>query len=324
MNSEIKQQILDKIKEYDTVIISRHFLPDGDAIGSTKGLAAILRLTYPEKEIYVVNEDYSDHLAFLGGEDTINDGKYEGALGIVVDTGTADRMSNKKMGLCKELIKIDHHVDIRPYGDISWVEEFRSSACEMIADLYDTFKAELKIDVNAATYLYTGMVTDSGRFRFEGVCGETMRLAGILLDVGVNTERLFAELYLEDFEYLKFKSYVYQKMKQTENGVVYIYVDKKMQERFHLTVEQASAVVSSLEGVRGGIIWVAFIEKQDNIRVRLRSRFVSVNDLAQKYHGGGHDKAAGATVYSVKEMKALLKDADILIKDYKENNEGWI
>lgn len=324
MNLEIKQQILGKIKEYDTVIISRHFLPDGDAIGSTKGLAAILRLTYPEKEIYVVNEDYSDHLAFLGGEDAIDDCKYEGALGIVIDTGTADRMSNKKMELCKELIKIDHHVDIRPYGDISWVEDFRSSACEMIADLYDTFKAELKIDVDAATYLYTGMVTDSGRFRFEGVCGETMRLAGILLDVGVNTERLFAELYLEDFEYLKFKSYVYQKMEQTENGVVYIYVDKKMQEQFHLTIEQASAVVSSLEGVRGGIIWVAFIEKPDNIRVRLRSRFVTVNDLAQKYHGGGHDKAAGATVYSVKEMKALLKDADILIKDYKENNEGWI
>ena len=324
MNSEIKQQIFDKIKEYDTIILSRHFRPDGDAIGSTKGFAAILRLTYPEKEIYLVNEDYSDYLSFLGGEDTIDDSKYEGALGIVIDTGTADRMSNKKMELCKELIKIDHHVDIRPYGDISWVEDFRSSACEMIVDFYDTFQDELKADSEAATCLYTGMVTDSGRFRFDGVSGETMRLAGILLDIGVNTERLFAELYLEDFEYLKFKSYVYKKMKQTENGVVYIYVDKKMQEQFHLTTEQASAVVSSLEGVRGGIIWAAFIQTPDNIRVRLRSRFVTVNDLAQKYHGGGHDKAAGATVYSVREMKALLKDADILIKDYKENNEDWI
>ena len=61
--------ILDKIKEYDKIIIFRHFRPDGDAIGSTKGLREILRLTYPEKTVLLINDDYAEYLAFLGGED---------------------------------------------------------------------------------------------------------------------------------------------------------------------------------------------------------------------------------------------------------------
>ncbi|MDE7372858.1 MAG: DHH family phosphoesterase, partial [Clostridia bacterium] len=185
MNEEIKKRILDKIESYDTIIVSRHLRPDGDAIGSTKGLVTILRETYPAKKIYLVNDDYSEHLAFLGGEDSVDESVYDGALQIVIDTGTETRISNHNYKLAKELIKIDHHIDDTPYGDISWVEDFRSSACEMIADFYVTFKDRLKITKEAATYIYCGMVTDSSRFRYEGVTGDTMRLAGALLDVGI-------------------------------------------------------------------------------------------------------------------------------------------
>ena len=224
MNEDVKRLILDKIEAYNTIIVSRHIRPDGDAIGSTKGLVKILRDTYPDKKIYLVNEDYSDYLAFLGGEDIVNDEVYDGALQIVLDTGVEDRISNGNYKKAKEIIKIDHHIDDKPYGDISWVEDFRSSACEMIADFYFTFKDRLKISAEAATYIYLGMVTDSGRFRYEGVTGETMRLAGALLDLGVNTEKLFAHLYVDEVETLKLKSFVYDNIKITENGVAYIYI----------------------------------------------------------------------------------------------------
>ena len=252
---------------------------------------------------------------------------YADALGIVIDTASEARISNKKYTLCKELIKIDHHIPLENYGDIIWVEEERSSACEMIVDFYDTFRDELKIDQEGATYLYTGMVTDSGRFKYEGVTGATMRCAATLLDVGVNTEMLFARLYLEAFEYLKFKAHIYQRMQITENGVAYIYIDKAMQEEFGLTLEQASACVGNLDSIRGCIVWAAFIENGDedhSIRVRLRSRFVHINSIAEKYHGGGHACASGATVYSLDEMDALLKDADTLVKEYKETHEDWL
>ena len=326
MNEDIKKKILDKIESYNTIIVSRHIRPDGDAIGSTKGLVKLLRDTYPDKKIYLVNEDFSDYLSFLGGEDTVEDDVYDGALQIVIDTGTKDRISNRNFKKAKEIIKIDHHIEADPYGDINWVEDFRSAACEMIADFYVTFKDKLKMSPEAATYIYLGMVTDSGRFRFEGVTGDTLRLAAALLDCGVDTEKMFAHLYVDEFETLKLKSFVYDNIKITKNGVAYIYMSEAVQNQFNLTLEEASNVVSEMSNIRGSLIWIAFIynKAKNHIRVRLRSRFLGINDLAKEYHGGGHNMAAGATVYSEEEMQALIEDADKLLGEYKKTNEGWL
>lgn len=326
-NYEVKKAILEKIREYKSIIISRHVRPDGDAVGSTLGLARILRLTFPEKQVYVVNGDYAEYTAFLGNEDAQPDAAcYAGSLAIVIDTATPDRISNKSWQSAREVIKIDHHIDVAPYGDIAWVEEHRSSACEMIADFYMTFREELKIDREAATCIYAGMVTDSGRFRFRSVSGETLRCAAALLDLGVDTDTLFAHLYLEKLDAFRFRAYVYENIKMTPHGVAYIYVDHAMKERFSLTDEEASNVVSCLDSIKGSIIWLAFIDNADGatIRVRLRSRFVTVDKLANKYRGGGHDCASGATLMSPDEIPLLLADADALIADYKENNGGWM
>lgn len=322
---EKKKIILDKIKENDKIFIFRHFRPDGDAIGSTKGLKRILELTFPEKKIYLQNADFSDYLAFLGPEDELlDDEEYKDALGIVIDTGTTKRISNQKYSLCKEIIKIDHHIPIDNYGDFQWVEEERSSACEMIADFYNTFKAELKIDTEAATYIYAGMVTDSGRFRFRSVSGETMRLAGLMLDQGVDIDVLYANLYMKEFDLLKFEAYVQKKMQISENGVVSLFVSKKMQKKFALSSEDAAAAVGYMDSIKGSLIWIAFIEGDTEIRVRLRSRFVTINDIGEQYSGGGHDCAAGATVYNKKQVKELIMKADEKLKEYKQNNEGWL
>ena len=201
MNTCAAREVLDTIKKYERIIIFRHFRPDGDAVGSTKGLKRILELTFPEKEIVLQNCDFSNYLAFLGPEDEPkSDDFYKEALGIVVDTATAARISNQKFSLCKELIKIDHHIPVESYGNINWVEEKRSSCCELIAAFYHAVRDELKIDTEAATYLYTGMVTDSGRFRFREVSGDTLRLAAMLLDMGINTDVLYANLYMKEFE----------------------------------------------------------------------------------------------------------------------------
>lgn len=323
--NDIKTKILEKIEAYETIVVIRHIRPDGDAVGSTLGLREILRLTYPEKRILTVNEDYSEYMAFLGDEDeAISDDEYKNALVIAIDTASVDRLSNKKYALGKELIKIDHHIDIAPYGDISWVEDWRSSACEMIADFYLTFKDRLKITPYAATCIYAGMVTDTGRFKYE-VCGEMMRCAASLLDIGIDTETLYARLGLEDFSYYKFQSYVFGKCQITQNGVVYLYVTDEMKKELGITNERASSSISFIDGIKGSLIWVAFIDNGDGtIRVRLRSRFLDINKLAECYHGGGHAKAAGAICYSVEEMNALIAEADKLLGEYKNTHEGWL
>ena len=152
----------------------------------------------------------------------------------------------------------------------------------------------------------------------------SIEAASVMLAQGVNTELLFANLYLKELDDFKFESYVHKNMKQTENGVTYIFITKKIQEKLGLTLEQASSCVSHMDSIKGSLIWIAFIETDENIRVRLRSRFVTISDLAEKYRGGGHACAAGSTLFSRKEIKAMLSEADEIIKKYKEENEGWM
>ncbi len=328
MNTEIKQAILAKIKEYDRILIFRHKRIDGDCVGASKGLKELIKASFPQKDVRIIDDEHSDYLAFLGHDDEpVADEFYASALAIVVDVADTERISNQKFSLCREIIKIDHHIDRTPYGDISWVEDGRSSTCELIADFYASFQDELTLTQWGATCIYTGMVTDSGRFMYEGVCGESMRLAGLILDKGVKTDWLYANLYLKTFESLKFTAYIYEHMNVTANGVCWLLVDKAMQQKFGLNMESASAAISSLSGIRGCLCWIAFIETGDEeraVRVRLRSRFAPINHIAEKYHGGGHACASGATVYSVSEMHDLLRDADAYIKEYKENNDGWL
>lgn len=322
------QAILAKIKEYDRILIFRHVRNDGDCVGASMGLRDILRASFPEKEVYVIDSEKSEFLAFLGECDNeIPDAQYADALAIVVDTGNTKRISNQKYTLCKEVVKIDHHIPMENYGAINWVEEDASSACELIVKFYDTFRDQLQLPKSAARFLYTGMVTDSGRFKYDCVNGDTMRRAGILLDTGVDTENIFSNLYLEEFENLKFKAHVYKSMNITENGVAWIYVSKAMQEKFGLNMESASSVVGMLDAIKGSICWLAFIESDDedgSIRVRLRSRYMTINTLAEQYRGGGHACAAGATVYNRREVNALVRKADAMVKEYKESHEGWL
>ena len=328
MNEAIKQAVMEKIEAYSRIMLFRHTRMDGDCAGATRGLRALLRASCPDKQVLLVDGQHSDYLAFLGPDDApVADECYQDALAIVLDTATRDRISNPKYALCREIVKIDHHIETDPYGDINWVEDERSSVCEMVADFYASFRERLVLTPEAASSIFMGMVTDSGRFRFGGVNGETMRMAALLLDAGIDTETLYANLYLQDYEAVKFKAYVYENMGRTEHGVAYIHVTRDMQRRFGLSFEAASNVVSYLENIRGCLCWLAFIEcerPEEGIRVRLRSRFMTVNQIAEAHHGGGHACASGATVYSAEEQQALIREADEAARLYKETHEGWL
>ena len=326
MNETVKQEILNTIKAYPRIVLCRHVRPDGDAVGSTLGLAFLLRNAFPEKDIRVVNEDRTDYLAFLGEEDPAPaDDFYTDALAIALDVGTADRAAHPKISLANKLIVIDHHRPEEPWGDLRWIEPHRSSVCEMITEFYAFHREELTMTPEAAAALYTGIVTDSTRFRWPSTGGDTLRLAALLLDQGIDTETLFAHLYLEDFDYYRYKAYVYEHLQQTEHGVAYIFVTREMQEQFGLDREGASDTVDLMNSIRGALIWLAFIENPDGvIRVRLRSRFTEVRPLASRYRGGGHDRASGATVYSWEEAQQLIAEADAELAAFKAANKDWL
>ena len=310
--------LLEKIKKDDRIVIMRHKRPDGDAVGSTLGLRAILRASFPEKDVRVINDDYAARVAFLGEEDgAVEPAFYTDALGIVVDTANRERISNPCWQICRELVKLDHHPNVEPYGDLMVVEDTRSAASELVAAF--AVACELTIDKEAATCLYAGIVDDSGRFRFESVSPETLRLAATLLALGVDTEWMFEQLYLGSFEALKFRAWVLENIQRSPAGVLYLTVTLDTIARFGITQEEASASVVEMSGIKGSPVWLVCIENADgSARVRLRSRHIVINTLAERYGGGGHKFASGSSLPSVRDLHRMVAECDALVWEYQE------
>ena len=321
MAAEILSRILETIKDAQRIIISRHIRPDGDAVGSSQALKRIIRLTWPEKEVYLINRDRAHHTEFLGPEDPeIPEELYADAVAVVLDTSTSERVSNPLFSKAPCVIRIDHHIETESFGTISWIEKDRSSVCEMVAQFYSEFRDELQIDSYAATCLYAGICTDSGNFKFSNTGPQTLRLAAMLLEKGVDTQSLYSKLDLVPYDYLKFKAHAMEQVNLSPSGVAWLYIPVEMRQRFSVSDEQASEAVDFMNCISGSPVWMVFIETEKNIRVRLRSRFVAINSLAEKYSGGGHANACGAKVFSKEEMMNLVSDADALLASFKASN----
>jgi len=315
--------VYQKIKDYQTIIIFGHKRPDGYCYGSQNGLMDIIKSTFPMKSVFVVGERV-ETLSFIGRMDQIEDDHiFENALGIVVDTATRDRISDSRYKLCKELIKIDHHIILDNYGDINVVEELIPATCLLITKFLLSNK-ELKISLTGATALYTGTVTDTSNFRYRGVNYETFQLAGTLLNYGVDTEMIDQNLSVQSLRTVRLKSYVYRSFKVTKHGFAYAVINSFIIKYYNVGYDEAASLVSLLANIKECPVWALIIKYPKDIRVRIRSNGPNINKLAEKYDGGGHHKAAGASLKSWSKMRPFVKDADTLVKEYKENQDSLI
>ena len=312
------ENILEKIKEFDTIIIHRHQRPDGDCIGCQFGLKYTLEENFPDKHIYAVGDNIPDYLSFIGKNDIVSDELYENALVIVVDTSKMDRICDDRYNKGKYLIKIDHHDDSESFGDIEYIEPTSPACAQIITLMLNSWN--VTIPNNAAVALYTAITTDTGRFKFRGVCDKTFEAASILVNLGIDITDIYSKIDLKDINTYALKAYLYKHMKRTPNGVVYIYFTEKTCKKFGVSKEDAASLVSDMSTIKGCPVWITFVDYPENIRVRLRSRNVPINEIGKMYRGGGHIQAAGATVYNKKEIKALLNDADKLTKEYLEEH----
>ena len=314
--------VYQKIKDYQTLIIFGHKRPDGDCYGSQNGLKDIIKSTFPMKSVFVVGEKV-DNLSFIGQMDQIEDDIFPQALAIVVDTATRDRISDSRYKLCKEIIKIDHHIILDNYGDINVVEELIPATCLLITKFLLSNET-LKISLNGATALYTGTITDTGNFRYRGVNAETFHLAGVLLNYGVDTEWIDQNLSVQSLRSLRLKSYVYRSFKVTKNGFAYAVINRMIIKYYNVGYDEAASLVNLLANIKECPVWALIIRYPKDIRVRIRSNGPNINKLAEKYDGGGHHKAAGASLKSWSKMRPFVKDADALVKEYKESQDTFI
>ena len=314
----VKKQIIDEIVANDTIIIHRHVRPDPDALGSQCGLKAMILASFPKKQVYVVGED-EPSLAFMATMDEISDDLYEDALVIVCDTANTERIDDERYRIGKKLIKIDHHPNNEPYGDLVWVDTHASSTSEMIYELYEAGKIEhFEINDAFAKLIYGGIVGDTGRFLFPSTTNKTFQYAAQLINYDFDRQALYDGMYKIDEKIARLRGYVLQNFELTENGSSAIYMTKDVIEKYKVSTNDTGKLVGALGDIDSVKAWVFFIEEDDLIRVRLRSKGPVINALAAKYNGGGHPMASGATVYSWDEAKALTKELDELCKQYKK------
>lgn len=306
----VKVQIIDEIIAHDTIIIHRHVRPDPDALGSQCGLKAMIEASFPKKSVYAVGEEEAS-LNFLARMDTISDDLYKDALVIVCDTANTDRIDDDRYKLGKKLIKIDHHPNVEPYGDLVWVDTHASSTSEMIYELYEAGKVEyFQINESFARLIYGGIIGDTGRFLFPSTTNKTFQYAAQLINFDFDRQELYDGMYKIDLNIARLRGYVLQNFTLTENGSSSIYITKEVMKEFNVSANDTSKVVGTLGDIEGVKAWVFFIEEDDLIRVRLRSKGPVINSLAAEFNGGGHPMASGATVYSWDEAEQLVKKLD--------------
>lgn len=313
------EKILEKIKEFNTIIIHGHGRPDGDCIGSQYGLYHILKASFPNKNIYVTGE-VSEYVSFVGRPTLVDDNLFNDALSICVDCSRKDRLSDGRIDNAKYTIKIDHHPAEDQYAMYNYVDTDAPACAQIIMEFYLKFKNELKITKEAATALYVGISTDTGRFKFDSVTAKTFNIAAELLNCGVDIAYVDNHLSVESLESLKLKGWCLSNFKMTENGFAYIIMNRATIEEFGVSDEDAAAQVSTISTIDTAPVWAIFVEYPGNeIRIRLRSRGPVINELAGKYEGGGHPKAAGAKLPKWEDLEKFAKDADDLVKEYKKS-----
>ena len=306
------ESIMERIRSFDTVIIHRHSRPDGDALGSQIGLKHILRENFPQKNVYAVGDD-AGFYSFM--EDTImdslQDSAFSGALSLILDCGAPALVSDDRWKLARETARIDHHLFTGKFADTEVIDSTYESCCGLIAQL--ALESQLRLTPLAAKSLYTGMVTDSGRFRYDSTSANTFRLAAFLMEQKFDTNAVYRDLYADDFENKRMKARFLLKTQFTPNRVAYIYTTRQELDEMGISTFTASrGMVNTMSDIRGTDIWVNFTETDQGVLCELRSGGPNINPIAVKYGGGGHAKASGATVPDRETAMKMLQDLDQL------------
>lgn len=304
--------ILQLIRAHDTIILHRHNKPDGDAMGSQIGMKHILKENFPEKTVYCVGDD-PRFFSFIDDAvmDDIPDSAYEGALAIVLDCGSSSLISDDRYTLAAATARLDHHIFCQQIAQQEVVDTSYESCCGMVTDF--ARQSGLRLNVTAAKALFTGIVTDSGRFRYDGTTARTHSLVSWLLEQNFDITQIFKNLYADSYESKKLKAQFILKIQFTPANVAYIYTTREELAALDADLFTVSrGMVNTMADMKGVDIWANFTETEKGVLCELRSSTYNINPIATKYGGGGHAKACGATVADRATVEAMLRDLDAI------------
>lgn len=308
------KKILDTIRQFDTIIISRHSRPDLDALGSQLGLKQLLIDNFPEKIIYAVGDMAKP--CFLGQMDEIDESVYENALLIFTDVSVQNMIAPVPYLKAKKVLCIDHHKnECNLENADAYYDRSAAAAAQIVAKF--AFENNLKVSHNTATCLYAGIISDTNRFNFS-LTKDLFDTVGKLIDTGFDYSYIYNTMYTDKIKNVKMRAYFTSKFEVSDNGVAYLINDASMFDIFNVDFFSISRgmvnVMANLDGVK---IWCNFTEDPQTHKVtcEFRSKSIIILPVAIKYGGGGHNNACGATVEGLHIVPSILKDMEELAKE---------
>ena len=291
----------EKLLSAKKVAITGHVNPDGDCIGSVLAIYNYISTVYPEIKLSAYLEEFSDKFIFLKNSENIKQSVEEDEefdLLICVDSADIQRLGFSEVLLqkSKESINIDHHVTNTKFTDETCLEADASSTAEVIYTLLN----KEKIDKAVAECLYTGMVHDTGVFRYSCTSPKTMRIAADLMEKGIDYTTIVDESFYE-------KSYLQnQILGRTllesililDGKCIFSYVNRKTMNFYEVTKKDLDGIIEQLRQTRGVEVAIFLYEVEtQKYKVSLRSKNkVDVSKIASFFGGGGHVRAAGCTM----------------------------
>lgn len=300
--------IKEELKRHKKVVVIGHIQPDGDCIGSSLGMAHLIKDNFGVDAI-VVNQE-CERFRFLGSWDLPGNIDYSDAFVIQVDNATRERSADASFMASPCILKIDHHLVVDSYGHYN-VEIKRPSCAEIIAN--DAIAAGLVIKEDAARCLYAGMVTDTGRFLYPGVDPKTFITASKLLETGFDFGSLMSSLNKREMRNVRFITYAYSQLQMTQKGVLWMYIPQSVIDRFGLSYDMVSEALGTMQNIAGHPIYVLFSDLYEQIRVEFRSDRIPINHIARMFGGGGHSFASGARIKTKEEIPLVLNELDKLL-----------
>ncbi len=315
--NNIYKSIYNEIKKFKIIYIARHIGPDPDAFGSQMALKKSIKLTFPEKEVYAVGASVS-RFKYFGKTDKVENYDYENGLLIVTDTPDNRRVDIDNFLNFKHVIKIDHHPKVDTFGEIEYIKDTASSASELVYNILDNTK--LKIDSEIAGDLYAGIVSDTNRFLFN-TTNETFDLVSrIIKKYKIDIETLYRKVYAKPLCEVRLMGHIASALKVDKNGFASIEIDDDVIASLGCDLSAVSNMINDFNNINEILVWafVSFDQKNKLFKVNIRSRGPVINDIAAKYHGGGHKYASGVRTETKENVELLLKELSNACKEFKE------
>ena len=291
--------ILEEINKAESIVILTHENPDGDAIGS--GLALYNALKQIGKNPDIIIPEYPRTFEFLPGSNEIkkesNVEKYD--LAISVDCATIKMLNGfaNYFENAKVKVSIDHHSTNTMFGDLNYVSPDAPACAQILLVVFEYFKIEVTKDIG--TCILAGIITDTGGFKYSGVTSETFEFVAWLLDKGINVSKIYRKvLQIKTRANFELNRIARNRLEFFEDGkVAFTYITKEDEESVNAESGDHEGIVETGRDIEGVEVSIFVRETDKGCKVSMRSNeYVNVSDVCLLLGGGGHIRAAGATM----------------------------